>query len=469
MASMRPEFLALFAGYLAVVLAAGLAFSRRMGSLEDFFLGGRRFPAGLIYVSLTSSWFGATSVLVTADEALRTGLGAVWVVGLPAVATVILLAVVFARPLHRLSVLTWSELVELRYGRLTRLLTAVLLGWYIAVLAASQMVALGQFLKGFLGLSYGGSLLAGTAVVLLYTAVGGLRSVVFTDLLQFVLLVAGVVVLFLLVAGRAPWSEVEAAAAVGRPGFFNLFGNFPENGLMFLSFTLAWTISPIALQRIQAARSVGAARRGLAATAATLLGLYVLVVLAGVWSLPAFASGPPAYPLVAEIAAGRTSFLAGGLIFIAVLAAILSTMDTAVNAGALVLARDFFEKFVPSARRRPVFWGRAATLIVGLAALAAALRFRSVLKTIGLSSEIMAEGFFIPGLAMIFLKRPRPLAGLLGLVCGGGFAVVSFLGAMGVLPLGLPAWPRSLPYGLALSAAGFAVGYLAGRPDRGKI
>jgi SSS family solute:Na+ symporter len=144
-------------------------------------------------------------------------------------------------------------------------------------------------------------------------------------------------------------------------------------------------------------------------------------------------------------------------------------MDTAVNAGALILARDFFEKFVPSARRRPVFWGRAATLIVGLAALAAALRFRSVLKTIGLSSEIMAEGFFIPGLAMIFLKRPRPLAGLLGLVCGGGFAVVSFLGAMGVLPLGLPAWPRSLPYGLALSAAGFAVGYLAGRPDRGKI
>jgi len=464
MPPMRPEFLGLFAGYLVVVLAAGLAFSRRMRSAEDFFLGAGRFPAGLIYVSLTSSWFGATSILVTADEALRTGLGAIWVVGLPAVATVVLLAVAFVRPLHRLSVLTWSELVEIRYGRTMRLLTAVLLGWYMAVLAASQMVALGRFLKVFLGLSYGWGLVAGAAVVLAYSSFGGLRSVVFTDLLQFVLLAAGVAVLFRLAAGRAPWSEVVAAAATaGRPGYFRWFGHFGENGLIFLSFTLAWTISPIALQRIQAARSVGAARRGLAATAATLLGLYLLVVLAGMWSLPAFADGPPPGPLVARLAAGGTSFWAGGLVFVAVLAAILSTMDTAVNAGALILVRDFFQKAVPAARRRPVLWSRAATLGLGMAALAVALRFQSILKTIGLSSEIMAEGFFIPGLAMIFLKRPRPLAGLLGLVFGGGFAVAGFLEAMGVLSLGLPAWPRSLPYGLALSAAGFLLGSLVGR------
>jgi SSS family solute:Na+ symporter len=467
MGPVRPEFLGLFAGYLALVLVSGLAFSRRMRSLEDFFLGSRRFPAGLIYVSLTSSWFGATSILITADEALRTGLGAVWVVGLPAVATVVLLALVFARPLHRLSVLTWSELVELRYGRLTRQLTAVLLVWYMAVLAASQMVALGNFLKAFLGLPYSSSLVAGTAVVLLYSALGGLRSVVFTDLLQFVLLAAGVGALFFLAAGRASWGDVASAGAE-RPGYFRLFGDFGEKGLIFLSFTLAWTISPIALQRIQAARSVGAARRGLAATAATLLGLYILVVLAGMWSLPSFPGGTSALPLVAELAAGRTSFFPGGLIFVAVLAAILSTLDTAVNAGALVLTRDFIERAVPASRRRPVLWSRGATLVVGLAALAVALRFQSILKTIGLSSEIMAEGFFIPGLAMIFMKRPRPLAGLLGLAFGGGFALASFLGAMGLLPLGLPAWPRSVPYGLALSAAGFFIGWFLKR-KRGHI
>ena len=460
MGLVRPEFFGLFAGYLVLVLAAGLAFSRRMKSHEDFFLASRRLPAGLVYVSLTSAWFGATSILVSADEALRTGLSALWIVGLPAVATVILLAVFFVRPLHRLSVMTWSELVELRYGRLTRHLTSALLVWYMAVLAASQMVALGSFLKAFLGLSYGGSLAVGTAVVLVYSAFGGLRSVVFTDLLQFGLLAAGVAALLALAAGRASWGDVvSAAAATGRTGFLRPFHHFGESALIFFSFTLAWTISPIALQRIQAARSVGAARRGLVATAATLFILYGFVILAGMLSLPAYRAAPPAHPLVAEIAAGGTAFAVGGLVFVAVLAAILSTMDTAVNAGALVLARDIFEKAVPRSRRRPVAWSRIATLAVGLAALTVALRFQSVLKTLGLSSEIMAEGFFVPGAAMIFMRQPRPLAGLLGLGMGGGFAVLSFMGAMGVLPLGLPSWPRSVPYGVASSLAGFFIGW----------
>jgi SSS family solute:Na+ symporter len=457
---MRPEFFGLFAGYLVVVFAAGLAFSRRMKTQEDFFLASRGLSAGLIYVSLTSAWFGATSILVTADEALRIGAGALWIVGLPAVATVVLLAVVFARPLHRLSVMTWSEIVELRYGRTTRHLTSALLVWYMAVLAASQMVALGKFLAAFLGLSYGWSVAAGTAVVVGYAAFGGLRSVVFTDLVQFVLLAAGVATLFVLALGRASWADVAAASAgAGRPGFFDVFHDFGNNALIFFSFTLAWTISPIALQRIQAGRSVRAARRGLAATAATLLVLYLLVVLVGMLSLPAFPGGPPAHPLVAEFAAGRTGFLAGGLIFVAVLAAILSTMDTAVNAGALVLARDVIDKILPRARRNPVAWSRVATLAVALAGLAVALRFTSVLKTLGLSSEIMAEGFFVPGAAMIFMKRPCPQAGLFSLVLGSGFALASFLGTTGVLSLGLPAWPRSVPYGVAASLAGFGLGW----------
>ncbi|MCX6564789.1 MAG: hypothetical protein NTU60_14485 [Candidatus Aminicenantes bacterium] len=59
---------------------------------------------------------------------------------------------------------------------------------------------------------------------------------------------------------------------------------------------------------------------------------------------------------------------------------------------------------------------------------------------------------------MIFSKRRRPLAGLLSLCLGGGYSILSFLGAMNILSLGLPVWPFSVPYGLALSLAGFAVG-----------
>jgi SSS family solute:Na+ symporter len=264
-----------------------------------------------------------------------------------------------------------------------------------------------------------------------------------------------------LLAARAGRSSFAGAAALadssGRAGYFDLFHDFGKNGLMFLSFTLAWTISPIALQRIRAAKSAAAARKGLAGTAVALLGLYILVVSIGVLAFPLFPKGTGDQPLVAA-ASGTGGFALGGLVFTAVLAAVLSTMDTAINAGALVLSRDVIEQLHPRAKDRPVFWGRAATLLIAAAAFLVALKMRSILKTIGLSSEILAEGFFIPGLAMIFLDGRHPRAGLYGLCGGGGFAVLTFLEASGMISLGLPTWPESVPAGLLISAAGFAVG-----------
>jgi SSS family solute:Na+ symporter len=453
-------FVFLFA-YFALILLAGIGFSRRMKSLEDFFLASRKLSAGLIYLSMTAAWFGATSILVSTDEALKSGISSFWLVGLPAVATVLILAVFLAKPLYRLSIMTLPDLVELRYGRTVRHLSSLLIIWYMAVLAASQMVALGNFLGTFLGFSYFWSLALGTAVVLLYSVFGGLRSVVVTDCVQFFLLAAGVIGLCLFLAGRSSLSEISFLAdGLGKSGYFDFFHNIKENILIALSFSLAWTISPIALQRIQAARDVREAWKGLSATAATLFLLYGSVVVIGIFSLPLFSGQALARPLVSEIILSKLGAFFGGLLFVAVASAILSTLDTAINTGALALTRDFYQQLFPSAKKRPVLVSRLATVFVGASAFLIATRFQSILKTIGLSSEILAEGFFVPGLAMIFLKRPLPSAGLLSLCLGGGFAVLSFLGAMNVLPMGLPAWPFSVPYGLSLSLFGFAVGFI---------
>jgi len=468
---MRAEFLAYFAGYIALVLTAGLAFARKTKSLEDFFLASRDLPGGLVFLALTSSWFGATSLLVSTDRALADGVSASWIMGVPAVGTVLILAFFIARPLRRFEIMSLPDLVELRYGRLVRHMAAALIILYMIMLAASQLVALGQFLKTFLGLSYFGSLAAGAAVVLAYSAFGGLRSVVFTDVVKFPLLVVGVGGLAIFVAGRvaamgglsAVLSASPAAGAAGMDraaGYFNFFHNVGENALIAISFLMAWTISPIALQRIQAARSLGAAKRGLLSAAAALSVLYGLVVFIGIFSARLFSGAPLSGPVVSEIIAKKAGPAFGGILFVAVLGAILSTMDTAVNTGALSLTRDVLQQAVPFARTRPVLAGRVATVLVAVLAFAVAARLQNILKTIGLASEIMAEGLFVPGMAMIFFKKRVPLAGLFSLGLGGGFALLSFLGAAGILPLGLPAWPFSVPYGVALSVVGYTAGVM---------
>jgi solute:Na+ symporter, SSS family len=104
-----------------------------------------------------------------------------------------------------------------------------------------------------------------------------------------------------------------------------------------------------------------------------------------------------------------------------------------------------------------------ATVLVGALAFLVAMKFTSILKTIGLASEVMAEGLFVPGIAMVFLKKKLPTAGLLSLGLGGGFALAGFLSQSGLISLGLPVWPYSVPFGVGLSAAGFLIGWLFDR------
>jgi SSS family solute:Na+ symporter len=181
------------------------------------------------------------------------------------------------------------------------------------------------------------------------------------------------------------------------------------------------------------------------------------VVAAGMLALP-LAGGPPAgRPVVSALIASKTGPALGALLFAAVLAAIISTLDAGVNTGAMTLARDLFPASVRDGGRGLAL-SRLATVLTMALAFLAATRFTSVLETLGLASEIMAEGLFLPGTAMFILKRRLPTAGLLSLLLGGGFALAGFVSRAGLIPLGLPPWPFSLPAGLGLSAAGFALG-----------
>jgi SSS family solute:Na+ symporter len=457
---MKLGFFLFLLAYFFILLLLSFIFSKRMKNLEDFFLASRNLPAFLVYISLAASWFGATSTLVSTDEAFETGVSSFWIMGAPAVFTVLILAFLLARPLRCLPIVSLPDLVELRYGRAVRHLAAVLIIWYMAVLAASQMVAIGQFLRSFLGTSYLMSLTLGTIVVLVYSVFGGFFSVAITDALQFFLLAAGVFGLFFFLANTSSLGDVSLfASEIGKSHYLDFFFNFKENFLIVLSFTLAWTVSPIAWQRIQAARTDKGARFALFAASGTFFLLYGIVVLIGMLSLPLFFSQKLEGPLFSEVISSRIGIFLGGILFVAIVAAVMSTMDTAINTGALSLTRDVYQQIFSSSReKRIVLVSRISTLFVGGLAFLVATRFQSILKTLGLASEIMAEGLFIPGVAMIFLKKKLPLAGFLSLLLGGGYSLLRFLSELKLLPLSWPSWPYSIPYGLGLSLAGFVAG-----------
>ena len=183
------DYLFFLTAYLGLLLLAGLVFAKRMKSLEDFFLASRDLSGFWFFFTLVASWIGATSILVSVDEAYREGVSSFWVMAVPAMLTVLIFFLFLARPIRKLCILTLPDLVELRYGRTVRHLASLLIIWYMVLLTSSQMVALGNFLQVFLRTSYFSCLAIGTAVVLIYAVFGGFLSVVLTDGVQFFFLV----------------------------------------------------------------------------------------------------------------------------------------------------------------------------------------------------------------------------------------------------------------------------------------
>ena len=458
---MRIEFIAFFLGYLALLLLLSFVFSKRMRNLEDFFLASRRLPSSLVFLTLGASWLGATSTLVSIDEAYRIGVSSFWVMGMPALLTVSAFYFFLAKPIRQLPIVSLPDLVEMRYGRTVRHLASILIIWYMILLASSQMVAIGNFLKAFLGTSYFYALLLGTAIVLIYSISGGFYSVVVTDGLQFFLLIAGLIGLLGFLLNAVQGTSVSLLAAqLGKDQYFSMFADFKRNILILISFTMAWIISPIAWQRIQAAQTVKKAKNGLLAVGGTFLFVYWGIVLIGILVLPLFPSGVQEGPLLSVLILSKTGGFLGVLLFIAITAAIMSTMDTAINTGALSLTRDVFQQFIPTHKANIITLSRLSTVVIGLLAFLVATKLQTILKTLGLASEIMTEGLFIPGIAMLFMKKKRPTAGLLSLVLGGGYSFLGFLSEINVLDIGWPDWPYSVPYGLGICLVGFAAGWV---------
>ena len=458
---MKTGFFLAIAAYAAVLWAAGLRLPRRGGGLESFFLADRRLGSLRVAFSLCASWIGAASLLVSTDEAFRDGLSAIWIMGVPAVATLIVF-LALTRPIRARAGSTLPDLMESRYGRSVRVMTTILIVWYMTVLAASQMVAAGSFLGGFLGTPPVLSLALAAAAVLVYAAAGGLAAVARTHVVQVALLAAGTAAMIGSLVSRSSWAAVRSAAgSLGKGSYFNVLAGAERNVLIAVSFVLAWTISPIAWQRMQAAKSEAAARRGFVG-AAFLLGIfYAGIVAAGMLFLPIAPASADGTPLVTTFIRLESGSFVGGLLFVTVLAAIISTMDAALNAGAFALAKDLLGRGEGAdSGGRAVTLARISTLGLAAAAFVTAIRFKDILETLGLASKVMAEGLLIPGLAALFLKRKAPLAGLLSLLCGGGYAVVCFLAEAGLRIFPVPRWPWSLPLGVGLGAAGFMAGLI---------
>jgi SSS family solute:Na+ symporter len=466
--------------YLLGTIALGVAIGRRVKTGKDFFLGGRSLPWWAIGMSLVATDIGGTDIIGVGGAAYSYGLAVAnfeWIGCVPAM---IVAAFVFVPHFWRIGVYTIPEFMERRYNVAVR--TALALCWLafmacnlgIMLFASARMmiVTLGIDLGGvqLLGWSLGGTemllCIVGIAVVAgVYTLAGGLSAVVYTDALQCAVLIAGCLLVLgcgLVEVGgvgalaeKVAAREAEQASDEGRGTEHNELilpvdteTPFPWPGILF---GLALVLSPAYWIGNQAIvqRSLGA-RSAFHAKAAYIWGALLKNIIPLVIALP----GLVAFALLPDLEDGDNAFptLATmllpvglrGLFLAAFLAALMSSVDSYLNAAATIFTRDLFQRFASQSDDdvRLLHVGRIVTLCLVLWAIGFAV-FCSTIEGSGIYAifQTLMSFFQGPALAIllcaVFWRRANGIGAFVGFVCGVATAV-------GLFTLSVPAVPAAL-------------------------
>lgn len=466
--------------YFAVLMGIALMVSRRAlkkegATEEEYFLASRKLPWWAIMFTMTASWCGI-SLLITFDSGYSGGISSFWIMGGPTIFATFVL-IFFAFRVRKLGSISQPQIFEWRYSKAVRLILAILVAWYMLTWAASELVGIGDSFEAFFGIPWITGLLIGTAIVLVYTMVGGYRAVIITDIIQFVLLALAVIIISVVALGKVGgWGAiVRANQEAGTPERLRLFHGFGHNLAYIFSFTIAWIIEADIWQRFASAKSAKAARTGSIVATVVFIPVYLFSVVGGmaaVLLIPGLEKG--VFPSLVKQLVGPAL---AAVFFAGVIATVMSSADTSINSGALTLTEDVYHRFInkKASQRALVRVGWITTAIVTVLSLVVAWAGRDMLYVLWLAADILACGAFVPVIVGLVWRRATSIGAIVSMIGGTAFALVQFLHGLGAFPVPvipqswpLGEWPYYIIWGLVFSAVLFLIGTFASKPEKEK-
>jgi SSS family solute:Na+ symporter len=407
------------AAYVALFIAVGLAASRRVRNAADYAVARGGFGTAVVAATVLATWFGAETVLGIPAVFVKEGVGGLAADPFAAVGCLVLVALVFARPLFRLDVITLGDFFRERFDRRTDVLLSACIAFSYLGWIAAQLVALGVAFEVISGgaIPTPAGIVGGALIVLAYTMWGGMWSVALTDFVQAIVIVAGLAFVAWVMADEAGGAArvLDAAAAGGRL-------SFPWPGDLKGALALISTVSIVllgsvpqqdVLQRVKSARDESTAVR------ATLLGagMYLVVACVPMFLMtaatlidPARVSarlGEDAQLILPTLVLERTPVYVQALFFGALLSAIFSTASGALLAPAVTIAENLVRPLLRDPSDRAVL----RTMRLTLAALAVAvtamalLSGQSIYELVNNSGKVVLASTFVPLAAGLFWQR----------------------------------------------------------------
>lgn len=478
----------IFALYMVGILGIGYYHFRRNKSEDDYYVGGRKVPPTALGLSIVATDVGGGFSIGLGGVGFLMGLSGSWLLFTGLVGAWLTAVFVIPRikgPDLAQRMLTYPDFLRYRYDNRVALLAALISAIGYLMFTGSQIRAgatlasetvLRQAPFGADPFSF--SLYAMAFVIIVYTVMGGIKAVIYTDFAQWLILLFGLIVLAIPLALREV-GGMDALRASLPAEFFSLRN---IEATTFINWMVAivpiWLVGMTLYQRMYACKGVKEGRKAW--------------YIAGVFEYPVMAfmgvflgmCARALYPELIEIEGGQELGLPRlindvlpigitGVVAAAYFSAIMSTADSTLVASSGNIVGDMLARYVlkGASHRVMIRVSQVVTLLLGLVAVYYARRFGTVIEGVFDAYGFLVAGLFFPTLGAFFWKRANAVGALCGMLAGG--ILTNLLPWLdGRLPGGLQAFffetgLQPVVYGMAFSAVAFVTGSLLTPPPRG--
>jgi solute:Na+ symporter, SSS family len=412
--------------YLSIILCVVLWCGKKIKTLRDFSVSHQSYSSWVVFATLSASFIGGGFSVGNAEKVFTYGIVnivALWGFSLKEILVARFIA---PRTQNFPNFVSTGDLMFEAYGNFGKIITGIFSVFLCAGIVGAQVGAMGKIFNVFLGIDPIWGIIIGCGIVISYSTVGGMRAVIFTDVIQFLVLAIGIPAALLF--GLYAIGGIGALQTAVPASHFAIPGDaFTWLGLisLFLTFLLGETLVPPYVQRLFIGRDSANTVRG-----TMLSGIFSIPFFAvtGCIGLVALAMSPEMNPSLAMPYVIKEALPIGvrGLVIAGVISIVMSSADSFLNGA----STGFINDIVKPLRKTPLGdvmelrLAKSVNLAVGIASVIFAIKIESVLDILIYAYNFWAPIILVP-LAAVLLGRRTSFAGFVaGTLAGAASTLI---------------------------------------------
>ncbi|MEI6856554.1 sodium:solute symporter family protein [Psychrilyobacter sp.] len=396
--------------YFFIVIFIGYSSYKKIRGSKDYFIAGKNAGVREVAGSLLATVLGSSAIIGSVNFSYANGWAGSWFMLCAALGLLGLLPLV--NKLNKYNSYNLPELLGEFYGDEVKNLSSVIIPIAWIGIVAAQIMGSAKIISIFVDMNYSTAVIISGLVFIAYTFLGGQLSIIKTDFIQFIFIIAGIILCFTYILKDG--GNMRGMGLINEKfGSLDLF-------IMILTYSSTFLVGPDIYSRIFCARDEKTAKQAIKLSIVILIPLGFILAGIGVYASSNYGI---------DIVNGSVlMFLADRvlpqpiviLLYFGLLSAVISSADTTL----LTASSTFAQVFMKDLREEnAIRLTRVFVLIFGLFSILIALNFTFILPTLLLALAVYSGAFIVPCLAGILGYRCEKKYAILGILLGGGLAL----------------------------------------------